>query len=248
MKTLSLDGDGAMLESALDADAIVLTPAHQFPLGMPLAARRRAEMVDWALAGNRWIIEDDYDGEFRYDRHPLGSLQAHAPDRVVYAGTASKTLAPGLRLAWLALPPALVEPLVQAKLLADRQTGAIDQLTLADLIVSGGYDRHIRRLRLAYRRRRDRLLAAIRRRSPDARVSGIAAGLHALVELPPGRGEEEVIAQAARRGLALSGLGSFRLATGPPQRPPALVVGYAHPPEHAFTAAVARLVAVLANP
>jgi GntR family transcriptional regulator / MocR family aminotransferase len=244
VETLAVDDDGARLASAGDAGAVVLTPAHQFPLGMALAARRRAEAVDWARTGDRLIIEDDYDGEFRYDRHPLGSLQAHASDHVVYAGTASKTLAPGLRLAWLVVPPSLLNPIVGAKTLADRQTSAIEQLTLAELIVSGGYDRHIRRSRLVYRRRRDTLLTALRRRAPDARVSGIAAGLHAVVELPAGLSEEEVTRTAAGRGLALSGLEMFA-QPGARRRPPALVVGYAKPPEHAFTGAVARLVAVL---
>jgi GntR family transcriptional regulator/MocR family aminotransferase len=244
VSTLPVDGDGARLQAAGDADAVLLTPAHQFPLGVPLAAGRRAEAIDWALAGRRLIVEDDYDGEFRYDRHPLGSLQAHAPDHVVYAGTASKTLAPGLRLAWLVVPPALLEPLVAAKMLADRQSGVIDQLTLAELIVSGAYDRHVRRVRLAYRRRRDRLIAALTRGAPKARVSGIAAGLHALVTLPPGRTEQDVVADAAARGLAVSGLSTF--GAGARSHDPALVVGYAKPPEHAFTGAVARLAAVLA--
>ena len=245
VRELPVDGAGAVMEAAGQADALLLTPAHQFPLGVQLGARRRAEAVDWALAGDRLIIEDDYDGEFRYDRHPLGSLQAHAPDHVVYAGTASKTLAPGLRLAWLVVPPVMVQPLAEAKSLVDRQTGVIDQLTLAELIVSGAYDRHIRRSRLVYRRRRDRLVAALGRRAPEARVSGIAAGLHALVGLPPGRSEDEVIAEAAERGLAVYGLESFRQGAG--SHPPALVVGYAKPPEHAFTGAVARLAAALSG-
>ncbi len=245
VRTLPVDDDGARVKSAGDADAVLLTPAHQFPLGVPLAARRRAEAVAWALAGDRLIIEDDYDGEFRYDRHPLGSLQAHAPDHVMYAGTASKTLAPGVRLAWLVVPPRLVEPLAAAKTLADRQTGAIDQLTLAELIASGAYDRHVRRSRLVYRRRRDRLIAALSRRAPEAHVSGIAAGLHALVTLPPGRTEAEVVADGAARGLALLGLTGF--GDGTAAHAPALVVGYAKPPEHAFTGAVARLGATLAS-
>jgi GntR family transcriptional regulator / MocR family aminotransferase len=211
-----------------------------------LAPRRRAQAVAWALTGDRLVIEDDYDGEFRYDRHPVGSLQAHAPDHVVYAGTASKTLAPGLRLAWLVVPAALLEPLVAAKTLAEQQTGVIDQLTLAELITSGAYDRHIRRVRLAYRRRRDRLLASLRRGAPDARVSGIAAGLHALVDLPGGLSEAEAVSRARERGLAVSGLTGY--GDGSSRHAPALVVGYAKPPEHAFTAAVARLTAVLAQP
>jgi GntR family transcriptional regulator/MocR family aminotransferase len=198
-----------------------------------------------ALASERLIIEDDYDGEFRYDRHPLGSLQALAPQQVVYAGTASKTLAPGLRLGWLVLPPHLVDDVVAAKTLADRNTSAIDQLGLAEFIVSGAYDRHIRRSRLIYRRRRDRLVTALRRQSPRVRVSGIAADLHALVELPSGVREQDIVAHAADRGLYLQGLGDY--AHGAHTHPPALVVGYAKPPEHAFTAALARLVAVLRN-
>jgi GntR family transcriptional regulator / MocR family aminotransferase len=253
VKTLPVDGEGAVMGELSGADAALLTPAHQFPLGAPLAARRRAEVVRWALGGDRLIIEDDYDGEFRYDRHPLGALHALAPDRVVYAGTASKTLAPGLRLAWLVVPPALLEPLVAVKDLADRHTGVIDQLTLAELIRSGAYDRHIRRSRLAYRRRRDRLVTALGRRAPQARVSGIAAGLHALVDLPPGVSEGEVVRRAREHGLAVTGLASFgegSLGTaqdGSGRGRQALVVGYAKPPEHAFTAAVARLTAVLAG-
>ena len=162
---------------------------------------------------------------------------------MVYAGTASKTLAPGVRLGWLVLPADLVDDVVAAKSLADRNSSAIDQLTLAELIASGAYDRHVRRSRLIYRRRRDRLVAALRRHAPRVRISGIAAGLHALVELPDGLREETIVARAAERGLSLQGLGEY--AHGPHTHPPALVVGYAKPPEHAFTGAVARLAAVL---
>ena len=225
------------------ADVALLTPAHQFPIGAPLVARRRGIAVEWTQATGGLIIEDDYDGEFRYDRQPLGSLQALAPQRVVYAGTASKTLAPGVRLGWLVLPADLVDDVVAAKALADRNSSAIDQLTLAELIVSGAYDRHVRRSRLVYRRRRDRLVAALRRHAPRVRISGIAAGLHALVELPDGLPEEAVVERAAQRGLSVQGLGEY--AHGPHTHRPALVVGYAKPPEHAFTGAVARLAAVL---
>jgi GntR family transcriptional regulator / MocR family aminotransferase len=243
LRRVPIDDQGAVVAELGDADAAVVTPAHQFPLGVPLAARRRAAAVQWAMSGERLVIEDDYDGEFRYDRHPVGALQALAPDRVVYAGTASKALAPGVRLAWLVVPPALIEPLIAVRMLAERHTGVIDQLTLAEMIRSGAYDRHVRRSRLAYRRRRDRLVAELRRRAPRARVSGIAAGLHALVDLPPGLSEGEVIARARERGLVVSGLSTF----GPrsTRRREALVVGYAKPPEHAFTAALARLTAAL---
>jgi GntR family transcriptional regulator / MocR family aminotransferase len=243
LATMDVDDEGAAVEQLGSADAALLTPAHQFPIGAPLVARRRVIAVDWALESERLIIEDDYDGEFRYDRHPLGSLQALAPQRIVYAGTASKTLAPGLRLGWLVLPKDLVDDVVAAKALADRGTSAVDQLVLAEFIVSGAYDRHIRRSRLIYRRRRDRLVATLRRLAPRVRISGIAAGLHALLELPGGVREQDIVARAAERGLYLQGLGDY--AHGPHTHPPALVVGYAKPPEHAFTAAVARLAAVL---
>jgi len=135
---------------------------------------------------------------------------------------------------------------VTAKTLADRHTSTLDQLTLAEFIVCGAYDRHVRRSRLSYRRRRDRLLAALQRHAPDVQITGIAAGLHALVELPPGRREDEVIARASEHGLALEGLHAY--ADTSQQHAPALVVGYGTPPQHAYTAAIARLCTVLAAP
>ena len=243
LRPVDVDDEGAAIERLGSADVALLTPAHQFPIGTPLVARRRALAAEWTHASGGLIIEDDYDGEFRYDRHPLGALQALAPQRIVYAGTASKTLAPGIRLGWLVLPTHLIDDVLTAKSLADRNTSAVDQLALAELVRSGAYDRHIRRSRLVYRRRRDRLVAALRRDVPEVRVSGIAAGLHALLELPAGVREDDVVARAGERGLSLQGLGEY--AHGAHTHPPALVVGYAKPPEHAYTAAVARLVAVL---
>lgn len=245
LTTLPVDQEGAAVDQLGSEAAVLLTPAHQFPVGVPLSARRRAQVVEWALEASALVIEDDYDGEFRYDRHPLGALQALAPERIVYAGTASKTLAPGLRLGWLVVPSALSDSVVSAKTLADRNSSAIDQLTLAEFIRSGAYDRHVRRSRLSYRRRRDRLVAAVERRAPHVRVSGIAAGLHALVELPATWSEEDVVGRASARGLAVEGLSTY--AHGPHQHRAALVVGYAKPAEHAFTGALARLLAVLAQ-
>ncbi|MFJ2779241.1 PLP-dependent aminotransferase family protein [Kitasatospora sp. NPDC087315] len=223
--------------------AVLLTPAHQFPTGVPLAPERRAAAVAWAREHDGYVIEDDYDGEFRFDRQPLGAMQALDPERVVYAGTAAKSLAPGLRLAWLALPDALVEPVARQKRLADGMSPVLDQLTLAELITSGTYDRHIRRCRLHYRRRRDRLVAVLAERAPHVRVTGIAAGLHAVLRLPPGSvPETELLARAEAAGLALTGL-TWCLAdpAAAPDAPPALVVGYATPPEHAFPAALDAL-------
>jgi GntR family transcriptional regulator / MocR family aminotransferase len=254
LATVPVDDRGARLDprpgagrrggSDAPVGAVLLTPAHQFPLGGVLTAERRTAAVRWAAATGGLLIEDDYDGEFRYDRHPVGALQALAPDRVVYAGTASKTLAPGLRLGWLVLPAPLLEPVVTAKALADRHNGALDQLTMAEFVDSGGYDRHVRRRRLAYRRRRDRLVAALTEHVPGARVTGAAAGLHLLLQLPPGRTEAEVVAAGARRGLALEPLGAY--PTEGATHPPALVVGYGTPPDHAFATAVNLLCAVLA--
>ena len=239
---LAVDHDGAVTGDLGPAAGALLTPAHQFPLGAALASRRRGQAVGWAAASGGLLIEDDYDGEFRYDRQPVGALQALAPELVAYGGTASKSLAPGLRLGWLVLPAALVDEVVAAKLRTDRNTSNFDQLTLAEFITSGSYDRQIRRARLAYRRRRDTLAAALSQ-VPGVRISGIAGGLHVVLELPAGQAEDDVIARAAARGLALEGLSPYH-AGGEPH-PPALVVGYGTPPEHAFTGAVARLTATL---
>jgi GntR family transcriptional regulator/MocR family aminotransferase len=240
---LPVDDDGARV-SALDAgvDAALLTPAHQFPYGTPLSPERRTATVAWARDTDGVVIEDDYDGEFRYDRQPVGALQGLAPEHVVYAGTASKSLAPGLRLAWIALPPALLEPVLAEKVLADHHSPVLDQLTLAELIASGGYDRHVRRMRLHYRRRRDRLVAALAARAPAVRVSGIAAGLHAVLRLPPGTTAEAVVARAGEHGLALQSLAEFGDTDGG-----AIVVGYGTPPEHAFAGSVEALCGLLAE-
>lgn len=242
---LPLDENGAQLERLDEAQVGLLTPAHQFPIGVSLEPARRLRAVRWAVQGSAVIIEDDYDGEFRYDRRSVGAMQSLAPEHVVYAGTASKSLAPGLRLGWLVPPARLLDDIVSIKAATARLSGSLDQLALAELIVSGGYDRHIRRARLAYRRRRDRLVSTLQREVPWVTVTGIAAGLHVLVDLPPGTHEDDVVARAHARGLAIEGLDAYRL--GNHRRDPALVVGYGRPPEHAFTAALARLCAVLAD-
>jgi GntR family transcriptional regulator / MocR family aminotransferase len=239
-RSVAVDREGAVVRELGDAAAALLTPAHQFPLGVALAPARRRQAASWAAERGALLIEDDYDGEFRYDRQAVGAMQSLAPGQVVYAGTAAKSLAPGVRLGWLVLPASLVEEVVEAKRARSPLPSTLEQLTLAELLSSGAFDRQVRRARLAYRRRRDRLLAALAGR---VEVSGIAAGLHALAHLPEGREEHDVVERAAAHGLALQGLRAF---TQPGhERPPALVLGYARPPEHAFSATVARLSAVL---
>ncbi|WP_408055786.1 MocR-like pyridoxine biosynthesis transcription factor PdxR [Streptomyces lycii] len=204
-------GELAAAEAAVPGGigAVLLTPAHHFPTGMPLAPDRRAAVVDWARRTGGLVLEDDYDGEFRYDRQPVGALQGLDPECVVHFGTASKSLAPGLRLGWLVLPRHLVPEVLAAKTPAEAMTGTPDQLTLAEFVKGGGYDRHLRAMRLRYRRRRDQLVAALAERAPHIPVTGIAAGLHAVLELPPGT-ERSVLRNAAWEGLALEGLGRFR--------------------------------------
>jgi GntR family transcriptional regulator/MocR family aminotransferase len=227
------------------ASGLVLTPAHQFPLGMTLAPPRRTAFVRWATRTGGVIIEDDYDGEYRFDRQPVGAMQALAPGYFIYAGTASKNLAPALRLGWLVVPDAMIDEMLAIKESSGCINGALDQLTLARFIESGGYDRQIRQSRLMYRRRRDRLIAALHRQAPAVRLAGIAAGLHALAELPDTESESDAIARAARHGVAVDGLAAY---TAPGhERGPALVVGYGRPADHAFTTAVGRLCAALAD-
>ncbi|MFJ9039166.1 PLP-dependent aminotransferase family protein [Streptomyces sp. NPDC102406] len=226
--------------------AVLLTPAHQFPLGVPLHPDRRAAAVDWARRTGGLILEDDYDGEFRYDRQPVGALQGLDPDRVAYLGTASKSLAPGLRLGWLVLPAALTDEVAAAKGDSDWSCGVLDQLTLAEFLRSGAYDRHLRGARLRYRRRRDHLVAALAEQAPAVRATGIAAGLHAVLRLPPGT-EQSVVRAAAWQRLRVAGLSSFRHedTAHPAPAPDALVVGYGTPPDHAWAGALDALCRVL---
>jgi GntR family transcriptional regulator / MocR family aminotransferase len=233
---MPVDADGADISAVENEKAVVLTAAHQFPLGGALSPARRSEALAWARRTGGIVVEDDYDGEFRYDRRPVGALQGLDPERVAYVGTVSKTLAPGLRLGWIVAPPALLHGVIRAKQLSGGGAGVLDQLTLAEFIRSGGYDRHIRRSRLRYRRRRDALVAALDGRAP---VTGISAGLHAVV---PVGDEEAIITRAAARGLLVHGLATFR--TGADDRK-GLVIGYARPPDHAYAGALRVLRAVL---
>ena len=226
----------------IEAKAIVTTAAHQYPTGVALAPERRVALTGWARETGGLVVEDDYDGEFRYDRQPIGALQGTAPDQVAYLGTAAKTLAPALRIGWMALPPGLVAAVTEAKRLADHHTDSLQQLTLAELIASHGYDRHVRAARLRYRRRRDLLVAELS--GLPVIVRGLSAGLQALVLLPDGGpSEQDVMAAAAGEGLAVDGLAEHWHATG--DHPAGLLVGFASPTESAYPATLSVLRRVL---
>jgi GntR family transcriptional regulator/MocR family aminotransferase len=227
-----------------EADALILTPSHQWPTGAVLAAASRTAVLRWAQRRDALIVEDDYDAEYRYDRAPIGAMHGLAPDRVVYAGTASKTLAPGLRLGWLVVPSRLVGAVAEAKALADRGSPVLDQLAFADFLARGEFDRHLRRMRPLYRRRRDALLTALRERIPDLEPAGVAAGLHLVAYLPDDLDEAAVIEAAARRGIAVYGLAPYRLSSAGRG---GLIFGYATLDERALTEGVETLADVIAG-
>ncbi len=222
-----------------EARAVVVTPSHQFPLGHVMGADRRAALLAWAREVDGLVVEDDYDAEFRYDRRPVGALQGLDPEHVVYAGSASKTLAPALRMGWLAVARRWRRTVREVRWGVDLGSSTIDQVALAELLRSGGLDRHLRRMRQAYAAKRRALLAALGRELPGADVTGVAAGLHAVVLLAPGTDERAVVAAAAERGVGVEALGEM-YAAGAPERP-GLVLGYAPLSEHAITEGIARL-------
>jgi GntR family transcriptional regulator/MocR family aminotransferase len=220
-----VDGEGIRVDElgATAASAVVVTPAHQFPTGTVLSRERRAALIEWAEEGERLVVEDDFDAEYRYEGGGLGALQGLAPDRVAYIGSASKRLTPGMRLGWALLPSWLAWSLIQAKAIEDGGSEAIGQLALHDFIERGELDRHIRRMRLRYQGRRQALLDALARRLPQARVSDGAAGLYELVELPEELDEAALIGAAAARGVGLEGLSLHRFNPGGSQ---GLVLGF----------------------
>ena len=220
--------------AAAGVDAALVTPAHQSPTGVVLDPPRRAALAAWARDSGALVIEDDYDAEYRYDRHPIGALQGLAPDHVVHVHSVSKTLAPALRLGWAALPARLVPAVVEEKRLSDLGSPVLEQLTLAAFLERGELDRHLRRTRPAYHRRRDALLAAL----AGLEVEGVAAGLHVLARLPPGVGEQEAVEAAAARGVAVDALGP---QVARDARPPALLLGYTRLGEVAIAEAGRRL-------
>lgn len=242
---LVVDDDGADIgQLGNGIDAVLLTPSHQFPIGGALAPARRQSVIDWAVRNGSYIIEDDYDGEFRFDRRPIAALQRSAPEQVIYVGSASKTLDPGLRLGWLALPNDLVQPVTEASEELTGGAAIINQLALADLIRTGEYERHVRRQRREYGRRRAHLQRALREAGND--VPGIPAGLHALIPI----NEDQDIRAHEHAGAGLGNVAVHTLAryTRNHPRRPAIIVGFATPSRTQFDPAVDALVELLRIP
>ena len=225
-----VDGAGLVVDALrrTAARAVVVTPAHQSPTGGTLAPHRRRELVAWAREVGGYVVEDDFDAEFRYDRRPVGAVAGLAPDRVVHCGTTAKTLAAGLRLGWMVLPAELVDPVRALRADTDGCTSTVLQATFAHLLEAGDLDRHLRRARRVYRRRRDAVVDAVGRHLPQAEVSGIAAGLNVVLTLPPGTDEAAVVAAGLARGVRVYPLGPFRVCA---DGPPGLVLGYGTVPE-----------------
>jgi GntR family transcriptional regulator/MocR family aminotransferase len=224
-------------------DAVVLSPAHQYPTGAVLAPARRTQLIAWARRHGALIVEDDYDAEYRYDREPIASLQGLAPDCVAYVGTASKTLAPAVRVGWLLAPSHLVGEVTEQHGIARAQPSAITQAAYATLLDRGDIDRHLRRTRRRYHRRRDRLIATLARVLPEVSVSGAAAGLHLIAWLPDGSDEVAIAEAATARGVAIHALHQSCAVTAP--IPPALLLGYGLISEPSIPRAVRELAAAM---
>ena len=229
--------------AASGAGAVVVTPAHQWPTGVVLSPARRRELTDWAARTGGWVVEDDYDAEFRYDREPVGAVQGLAPDRVITIGTVSKSLAPTLRLGWLLCPADLAGAVADGKIRTDRGSPGLDQLVLARFLESGRFDRHLRRMRRAYAAKREVLVRTLAATAPAVTLTGLAAGFHAVAELPPGVAEADVVEQAAARGIGLYGMSRQR-STGAPD-PPQLVLGFGNLSETAISAGLHRIADLL---
>lgn len=227
---IPVDADGLRTDELAQtpARAVLITPAHQFPTGVVLAPERRRALIDWAETTGGYIIEDDYDAEYRYDRQPVRAMHASAPERIAYVASLSKVLAPALRLGWLIAPRDLHDELVHTRWATDLGSPALPQLALAELIDSGVLERHLRTLRSRHRARRDAAVAAIERYLPDCRVEGIAAGLHLLVRLPAHLDDRELAGRAAAAGIEVLALSALSSTPGPP----GLVIGYGpHSPQ-----------------
>lgn len=237
---IPLDAEGIDIEllRLAGVGAVVVTPAHQYPTAITMSARRRTEIIDWARDQDAWIVEDDYDGEFRYDRRPIGSLQGLGPDRVVYGGTASKSLSPALRIGWLVVPEPLRADLLRV-INVRAGVSAIDQLALADFVQRSELDRHVRLMRAVYRRRNDALRAVLGDAAPWLELGDGAAGLHLIAHLRSGRLDEAaVLAATDAASVGLVGLTTHHRSAAAGE---GFAIGFSRPPDHHFPAALQRL-------
>lgn len=237
-----VDDDGVDTEALAAAAAstgarvALVTPAHQFPLGAALAPARREQLVTWARAHDGFVIEDDYDAEFRYDRRPIPALQRLAPERVVLIGSLSKSVSPALGLGWMLLPARLDIPA------AASPPSLVDQAALARFLTDGDLERHLRSSRTRFRRRRQRLLDAVSAELPGLEVAGIAAGMHLKLALPPGVAATAVVTAGEALRLGLTPLERYVIAA---PRPEALVLGYGNLDDALVEEAIARLALVI---
>ena len=229
--------------AASGAQGVVVTPAHQSPTGVVLAAKRRHALVEWAARTDGFVVEDDYDSEFRYDREPVGVLQGLAPDRVFAIGTVSKSLAPAVRLGWVLVPPPLIDAVAAEKRVSDRGSSGLDQLAVAALLESGRYDRHLRHMRALYARRRGLLIDSLATHAPWVTLSGLAAGFHAVAHLPDSADEQAVVTSARQRQVGLYGMGPQRAT--PAGAPPQLVLGFGNISERAVEPGIAAVADLL---
>ena len=239
LSPVPVDADGMDVDALAGGDALValVTPAHQFPTGVVLSPGRRRQLVAWAERVDGFVIEDDYDSEYRYDRAPVRAMHAMAPERIVHLSSLSKVLAPALRIGWMIAPTSLHRELVRKRWATDLGSPAPQQLVLAELIDSGVLERQLRSLRLRHRQRRDAAVAASANHLPGGRVAGIAAGLHLVVRLPEHLDDAALAAQARAAGIAVQPLSAYRFAPGPP----GLVIGYGPHPAPRLEAAIETL-------
>ncbi|HXO10129.1 MAG TPA: PLP-dependent aminotransferase family protein [Solirubrobacteraceae bacterium] len=224
--------------AASGCETVAVTPAHQFPTGVVMSSERRAALLAWADEVEGLIVEDDYDSELRFDRGPLGALQGLAPERVCHIGSVSKRLIPSLRLGWILCPSWLTGELTFAKGLADGGTPVIEQLALAQFVARGELDRHLRRMRIRYRRRREVAVQALAAALPEASVTGVAAGLHVHAVLPAGRNEAAALRAAAQVGVSIEGAAAHTVSG---ELPAGLLIGYANLAEAAIERGIALL-------
>lgn len=228
---IPLDGQGLRVDALRWSGARVahVTPSHHFPLGTVMPVGRRRELLAWAAERpGRYIIEDDYDSEFRFSGRPIPALQSlDGGERVVYLNTFAKSLAPSLRIGYMVLPPHLAESYQRDFLLYSSTVPSFEQYTLARFLEGGHFERHIARMRVEYRDRKAALSACVRDFSLPGTLSGADAGLHMLLQMENGMGEPELVRRAAEEGVAVYPLSACCLTPPPPDAPPTLIMGYA---------------------